>query len=294
MTELDLATIEQRWGLHNLRLRRVLLGYGSKGIVHLQAEEGEFVFKWLAAATTETTLAQQLALVAWLPEQGFTHVPRLRQCTTGEAYSRVGEHFGYLYHYVQGATPVPTPADYAQLGQLVATLHQVQGYTHPLAWRTQEIVGHILHDRAPHVPAEFRADYIALARSLPVMDHLPHALIHGDLALVNTVKGPDGALTLIDWDGGGIGVRIFDVAYLIFQWLADDLTFDLASAQAFFRAYLASQPLEDQEFTYLLDMSLLLPLNFILFGNPAQKWQRIGWLHQHRAEIMQQLMALRV
>ena len=45
MTELELTKIEQRWGLHNLRLMRPLLGYGSKGIYHLQAEEGEFVFK---------------------------------------------------------------------------------------------------------------------------------------------------------------------------------------------------------------------------------------------------------
>jgi Ser/Thr protein kinase RdoA (MazF antagonist) len=127
-----------------------------------------------------------------------------------------------------------------------------------------------------------------------VQDHLPQTLIHGDLALVNTVKGPNGAFTLIDWDGGGLGVRLFEVAYLLFQWLSDDLTFDLASAQAFFRAYLARQPLEDQEFAYLLDMSLLLPLNFILFGNPAQKWQKISWLHQHRAEIMRQLTALRL
>ncbi len=290
---LDLTVIEQRWALHHIQLKYIFTGYGSKGVYHLQAEEGEFVFKWLAASTTEVALDQQLSLLAWFQERNFHHVPRLRQCTTGEIYSRVGEHLSYLYHFIPGCTPSPTPEHYSQLGQAVAALHQIEGYTHPVAWSIQDIVGHIIHDRAPHVPAEFRPDYIELARSLPLMDHLPKALIHGDLALVNTVKGPDGAFTLLDWDGGGVGVRLFDVAYLIFQWLSDELTFDGASARAFFRAYLSAQPLDEQEFGCLLDLSLLLPLNFILFGDTTQKWQKIRWLHQHRAEIMQQLAAVR-
>jgi len=109
------------------------------------------------------------------------------------------------------------------------------------------------------------------------------------LALVNVVKGPDGEFTLIDWDGCGMGVRLLDLAYLLFQWLSDELIFDVASAQAFFRTYLSRHSLDDDEFANLLDLSLLLDLNFILFGDTTKKWQKILWLHEHRTEMTEHL-----
>jgi Ser/Thr protein kinase RdoA (MazF antagonist) len=290
--EIELPLIEQRWRLHNVRLKRTLTSFGSQGVYHLQAEEGDFVFKQVVA-TAGQALGRQLFLVEWLQAHDFSHVPKLLKCENDEAYSQFGDSLGYLYHFIPGVTPAATPAHYAQLGDLAASLHQIEGYPHPVAWSIRDIVGHIIHDRAPHVPAEFRQAYIELAHSLPAMDDLPRALIHGDLALVNTVKGVDDELTLIDWDGGGLGIRLFDVAYLLFQWLSDELTFDQTSAQAFFRAYLTKQLLSDREFAHLLDLSLLLPLNFILFGDPAKKWQRIRWLHEHRTEIIGCLAAVR-
>ena len=289
--ELDLSQLEPLWALHGLQLKRTLTGFGSQGVYHIQATEGEFIFKWHDPSLDVARLHAELTLVDALPARGFHHTPRLRKAVNGELWGRLTGGVGYLYHFVPGDTPAPTPEHYAQLGQLTVTLHQVSGSFHPLAWTIQDIVGHIIQDRAPLTPAIFRTEYVALAQRLPALDHLPKALIHGDLALVNVIKSPDGMFTVVDWEGCGWGVRLFDLAYLFFQWLSDDLSFAYTSAQAFFHAYLARQPLTAEEWRALPDLSLLLPLNFILFGDTALKWQKILWLHQHRAEILRSVMA---
>ncbi len=77
--ELDITVIEWCWGLHHVKLKRTITGFGSKGVYHLQAVEGEFVFKHVVS-TVEQELRRQLSLLDWLHAHGFHHAPKLCRC----------------------------------------------------------------------------------------------------------------------------------------------------------------------------------------------------------------------
>ena len=80
-----------------------------------------------------------------------------------------------------------------------------------------DLVGEDLHD----VPVDF-ADVLAgrLPEALRHLAALPHTLLHCDLRADNLLFHPTtGAVTLIDWQGCGIGPAAFDLAYCLTQSL---------------------------------------------------------------------------
>lgn len=80
----------------------------------------------------------------------------------------------------------------------------------------------ILGDDAPAVPAGFGAALPErLRQALQSLAELPSTLIHCDLRADNLLFDPDdGTVTLVDWQGCGVGPAAFDLAYFLTQSLS--------------------------------------------------------------------------
>ena len=72
-----------------------------------------------------------------------------------------------------------------------------------------------------------------------------YGLVHGDVIPTNVLVGPDGALTLLDFDFCGPGWRAFDVA--TYLHVRSDERGGAASGPAFLSGYQEVRPLEDWE-----------------------------------------------
>jgi aminoglycoside phosphotransferase (APT) family kinase protein len=290
----DINDIETLWGLHNVQFAGPLLdagaAYGSQGVTLLRSREGEFVLKEMlrvetTAVGTRAEVEQRLALLAFLNRAGYPYAPALRVLADGHLCAVTNGRAAYLYRYVTGAVPERTPANYARLGEALVALHRLPGFELPVRWTMDDIVTHIVRDRAPQLPVAMRDDYIRLAERLRGLDALPRCLIHGDISLDNTILTPDGPLVIVDWDGGGVGVRLLDAAKPLFEFVSADLAFLDANADAFYRAYYVHTWFSDSELRRFVDAALLLPLNYILYGDTGAKWDRIRWLDGHREEL---------
>ena len=58
------------------------------------------------------------------------------------------------------------------------------------------------------------------------------------------------------------------------------------AARAFYRAYFAVQLTTDEEMGYYFDAAVLMPMNFVLYGNPGEIWARIQWACGNRQWLM--------
>jgi Ser/Thr protein kinase RdoA (MazF antagonist) len=145
---------------------------------------------------------QQVSLLSWLDAKPMG--------TTGEP----------LFH------PDP-PALFTQMGQALARLHTVSDQWTPpeefsrWRWDAEGLLGETpLWDRFWDNPtlspedaqafAQFRQ--YAKTRLRTEADSLDFGLIHADMVRENVMIGTDGALSLIDFDDGGWGYRLFDIA----------------------------------------------------------------------------------
>jgi Ser/Thr protein kinase RdoA (MazF antagonist) len=68
---------------------------------------------------------------------------------------------------------------------------------------------------ADRLPDDWRPMHEAFVRTTLAVQHwagrLPTGLVHGDVWAGNAVAGPGGAVTLIDWETGGIGLPVLDL-----------------------------------------------------------------------------------
>jgi Ser/Thr protein kinase RdoA (MazF antagonist) len=251
------------------------------------------VLKVGLAGQTPADLAGQLALLKYLNAQGYPHAPLLRPLPGGRLCAELDLGAAYVCSYVSGGIPEHAAVNDARLGEAVAALQAVRGFTRDVRWTPEEIVGHIINDRVPHLPPPLRGGVTRLAGSLRDLNQLPRCPVHGDISLDNTLLTPGGQLVILDWDGAGRGVRLLDTAKPLFEFVTSDLDFDEERAAAFYQAYFRRIRLTPQELNRCVDMGLLLPLNNILYGDSEQKWRRIQWLDDHREQLTRWLANLR-
>ena len=85
-----------------------------------------------------------------------------------------------------------------------------------------------------------------LEAALRSVARLPHTLLHCDLRADNLLFSPDGSrVTLVDWQGAGVGPPSFDLAYFLSQSLSVDARRDDEDYLLdFYRAELAASGVE--------------------------------------------------
>lgn len=274
--------IESGWPLSGVKVGTNRRGFGSFGVYPIESKQGKFIVKMVDAPSAKV-MAASLHIFDFLHTQNVTFAPELLRCRDGAAFQQWASGFAYIYGFVPGETPEPTPENYAKLGAVIGHLHGLQGYQHPSRWTTRDVIGHIIYDRAPQLP--YQLEYLEIARQLRDLDGLPQCLIHGDVALINAIQKPDSDLVLIDW-GGWLGPRVLDAAKVLLQFLDGLLCFNERSARAFYQAYFALQSITEEEMAYFFDAALLMPMNFVICGPPLENWTRIQWACQNRRRLL--------
>jgi Ser/Thr protein kinase RdoA (MazF antagonist) len=161
----------------------------------------------------------------------------------------------------------PTPPQAASLGRVGGRLtRSLESFAHPaqdrqLIWdlRRFALVGPWLkqlgedEDDAADVAARF-GDTV-----LPVLDELPHQVVHSDLSPHNVLVDPtraDYACGIIDFGDVVRTARVFDVAVGMANLLSTDPADPWAKAVAFAQGYSSTRPLSELEVSILAVSSL--------------------------------------
>jgi Ser/Thr protein kinase RdoA (MazF antagonist) len=147
-------------------------------------------------------------VLTWMP--GDSLGERLSNCSEPQALSwfeRLGEHMAQL-HLASDAWG--KPADFSRV-----------------AWDVQGLLGDTplwgVFWAHPHLSAtdqdlfkRFRA--VAAGHLSAIHDRLDYGLIHADLVKENVLIDPEGRMGLLDFDDGGWGYRVFDLATALLKF----------------------------------------------------------------------------
>ena len=130
--------------------------------------------------------------------------------------------------YIAGSRAERIAADLHQLGDIagrLSALEPAMGDTflgREAGSRPVDDLSHALAELADlrsRVPPATRAEFDALdAAVVATRDgrDLPHALVHSDCQLTNALRDPRRRIALIDWEGAGVGPRLWPLALVLF------------------------------------------------------------------------------
>jgi Ser/Thr protein kinase RdoA (MazF antagonist) len=196
-------------------LYRIEDGAGQLWVLRLYRQE-QPVPSWFGGGRVADWLGERAALLQWLSQLDFP-APRLLP-THGQALASTYENWcGLLTSFLAGTTPDNTDETFqslaATLGHLYTTGLRRESGQAPLTvhswWDPLErAAGYALQQLASlsEIPDEWqplRARCQAILQGINRPLQLPVGCIHGDCWSGNAVHGPDGQITLIDWDTAG-------------------------------------------------------------------------------------------
>jgi Ser/Thr protein kinase RdoA (MazF antagonist) len=255
---------------------------GQRKAYCLVAPGGKLVAKVTDPGRHEAVVRADVGTPQYLSGQGFP-VPRPVAARDGRLYLPFGDRFVYLYEYIEGSYPKPREVFYQRLGGLLGHLHSItpQGqvppsdYTPPviladareMLLRSKTFLGDP-GDLAPEMLPGIVPELLEMIDRFPSFEALPKGIIHTDPYFVNLIEAPDGSLSLIDWEDGGISYPLLDVGYVLAhlcsftardrkKWEVPGPEKGIAArpdwAQVFLEAYEAARPLSSLERTLLPD-----------------------------------------
>lgn len=224
-TEITLLTelIKQQYDVQPVTLRRLPSDFG-KHIFQVKLANGlDWVLR-IAEESSATLLIDVANLLIFLEQQ---HYSAERVILTNEqaTISAVGNRYLLMTTFLVGTTLEYTPTNFSLLGAAVGQLHalkQALTYLPPQAdmLPTKEFAfaQQQLTSIEPLVPQQFFAEYELLETALVSFDrgtNLPTTLIHNDCHPANALLTAPGQVTLLDWEGAGMGSAILDVGFFL-------------------------------------------------------------------------------
>jgi Ser/Thr protein kinase RdoA (MazF antagonist) len=175
--------------------------------------------------------------------------PRPVRTRTGELIGVAGQWLSWATSVVPGTVLRPTLNQLRALGITLGLLHDVEARPAELGEagaqaRNGEPVG--LSSRHPAVagagararldavrglvPEGWQTMYEAFRQTVVTVEDsvgsVPETLVHGDVWARNAVQLPGGPVTLIDWETGGLGVAVLDLANCLMECHLDSATPD--------------------------------------------------------------------
>jgi Ser/Thr protein kinase RdoA (MazF antagonist) len=257
------------YGLEEPRCR--LIKATIRDVYRVDARQGRFVaIVYRHDRRTADEIEAELDVLDDLAERGAAAgvnvAPALRTLAGERLLSLPapeGVRHAVLFPFVEGTLLERTPQteQARRYGQLVARMHGLTDAWLTTAPRTNvrpPLDARLLVDRSlaaaevllgerPADLAELRRAAALLSRRLAGLPTEPpgYGLVHGDVIPTNVLVGPDGRLTLLDFDFCGAGWRAFDVA--TFLHVARDDRSTEAAGPAFLAGYQEVRRLTDWE-----------------------------------------------
>ncbi|WP_341890003.1 phosphotransferase [Variovorax sp. YR752] len=214
--------------------------------------------------------AELLSEALWLEamDRAALQVPRPRRSLGGALLEKVGAHHVDMVGWLSGQPlgrsgdrlqVADAPAVFRRLGREMARLHAAcdvwqrpAGFAR-CAWNAEGLLGEApLWGRFwdnPTLDAETRSLFTRFRREARLdleacAATLDHGLIHADLVRENVLV--DGSLIrMLDFDDGGFGFRLFDLATVLLKNLAEPHYADLEAALR--QGYASLRPLDDRK-----------------------------------------------
>ncbi|HKR81380.1 MAG TPA: phosphotransferase [Candidatus Saccharimonadales bacterium] len=285
---MNIDYISQNWPLTNPTIE-LLKKSGERTVYKVIADEGTFIFKIADPSKSEATVLKDTQILRFFEEVNYP-APQLLLSRSGTNYVLHEGKCVYAISYLEGNEPENNKENYAKLGEVMARLHSLQGYTIPTDF-TAEVEIPTMLARAKKFNMD--AHYIELVKALPDFSRFPTCLIHTDIGSHNSIQLTTGEIVLVDWDDAGIGTRILDLGFpLICDFVTKDLRFEKDRAEAFYKAYCSIITLTDEEKAHLFDAGLFYALSYTIFddsGIVEGQWRKVLWAIEHKNEILSAL-----
>ena len=231
--ELLTKLVEEAYDCHRAVLQPISpYMFENRGIYRVDWEDGtSYVLRaFLADVTVELT--NHAAVLDYLQQRGFA-APQVKRTSDGALLACYQGWTTLLVSFLEGEV-----ADFAL--HSLSLLSGCAGRLHTLSHdalaeaesarlpdsrlRPTQAASNAIDNlmRAlPHVPEalhQFCEDAIAALQHVQQAQQarlLPEVIIHGDCWPGNAVRTCDGGISLVDWDGAGIGPAILDIGYLL-------------------------------------------------------------------------------
>jgi Ser/Thr protein kinase RdoA (MazF antagonist) len=208
---------------------------------------------WFGGGRAAAWLEERAELLQWLSQLDFP-APRLLPTRAQGRVSSYESWCGLVTSFLAGTTPNNTDETFASLAATLGRLHSnglrregghgspaARSWWEPLERATRYALEQLASLR--ELPPEWQPLHRSCRANLEAMKRprdLPMGCIHGDCWVGNAIRGPEGQITLIDWDAGGRGALILDFAALLgdcFDETAQDVVPDRKRVADVFDSY---------------------------------------------------------
>lgn len=295
--------IEQKWGLSNIAISRILQKTGERIIYLIEAREGTFVLKVFHPELTLNEIERYTDVLLFFESIGYRHAPKIIRSLDNSAFTKIEDRFIYLMEFIKGLEVSETQEDEYKLGRALAELHNIKGYAYG---SNIDISKHINKMLTRFNEYPFKNEYDSIVKSLPDFTKLKQSFIHTDICPLNALKSSNGEIIFIDFDDAGNGCIFIDLGYpLITQFIQyenrkagqtppdiNKIYFNFKMAKSFYDGYFSVNPMTDNDKKLIFDGAIFMQLTEMpLFGEEAVPylWRETTFALENKALLLEAL-----
>lgn len=249
-------------------------------------------------------LDSDIAVLKYLEANDFP-ASRIKSTIKGEDIFSYNEQFGIVTSYIDGKHPELNAETIEKIGVLMAQLHSlpISSEIPNSIWNVidgrnsiNQNIQNLSGEKIDHWD-EIIPQLKQAFDGLPDLINLPKVLIHTDIGPNNSIESPDGKLSLIDWDDGGLGQSVIDIGNVLSQVLISfkdkkslEPIFDQELARAFFKGYQSVRQLSEEEKQSIIVGMEFAALSYVLLEwipkIALQNWERYKFVRENKELIL--------
>src|SRR3989344_142836 len=208
----------QKFDLGKVKEIKALETKGDRKVYKVYTDKGMFIVKASASGYDEKIIAKDIYILEYLKKYKF-NAPRLLMTSQGERVLNLADRAIYVYEFIQGSFPKPTPEYFVSLGKLLANLHNIPADSYPYKsnFIPKKELPKLIQNLKQITSTDQKEDAERLIEeisSFPDLNNLPISIIHTDPYFSNIIQN-DTELFLIDLDDAGVAPAIIDVGYVL-------------------------------------------------------------------------------